>query len=275
MKFMYMDESGKNLITQPKQNVFIFGGLVIDDEHIYQALKEYKLIYQQARERLKEIVKKELKKQGVKEDDICKRMDKMFGKFEFHAVNMINRKDKVRKGKVIEENPWKYMSVAEIFEIINKIFIKLAPYINSIYMFKIDKKPYKDYLIKKGVKPTDCLCHQDMIEFIIEEYERFLKSNATEGALIPDRLDSDIRDKFVFNLHSKKSSTLWSEPITVESNTNAFTQLIDLITYFYYKIYIKDTNMYNYNAIRRAYLKHIKDKVIEKNFLDTRVIIFL
>ncbi|WP_275373617.1 DUF3800 domain-containing protein [Clostridium tertium] len=275
MKFMYMDESGKNLITQPKQNVFIFGGVVIDAEDIYPALEEYKSIYQQARAQLKNLVKKELKNQGVEEADIAIRMNKMFGKFEFHAVNMINRKDKVRKGLVIEENPWKYMSEAEIFRIINNIFIKLSPYIHSIHMFKIDKQPYMDYLNEEGVQATDHLCHQHMIEFIIEEYERFLKYNSTEGALIPDRLDSVIRDIFVLSLHSKKSSTLWPEPITVESNTNAFTQLIDLITYFYYKIYIKDTNMCNYNAIRRAYLKHIKDKVIEKNFLDTRVIIFL
>lgn len=275
MKFMYMDESGKNLITQPKQNVFIFGGLVIDDQNIYPALEEYKNIYQEARSQLKNLVKKELKKQGIEEKELSIRMQKMFDKFEFHAVKMINRKDLVRKGKVIEENPWKYMSDAEIFRIINNIFIKVSKYIHSIHMFKIDKQPYIDYLNEQDVQATDFLCHQHMIEFIIEEYEKFLTSYSTEGALIPDKLDSGIRDIFVLSLHNKKSSTLWPEPITVESNTNAFTQLIDLITYFYYKIYIKDTNMCNYNAIRRAYLKHIKDKVLEKNFLDTKIKILL
>lgn len=271
MKFVYMDESGKNIITQPKQQVFIFGGLIIDKSNIYKALEEYKCIYQEARTNLKIVVKQALKQEGVSEKDISLRMQRMFNKFEFHAVKMINRKDISRNGKLIEENPWKYMNESEIFKIINNIFIRMSPYINNIYMFKVDKQPYINYLNAKGVQATDSLCNDDMIEFIVDECNMLLKSENSKGALVPDRLDSYIRDKFVEIINKKNSINLWAEPITVESNTNAFTQVIDIITYFYYKIYINDTNIYNFNGINKAYLKYLKDKIIVKDFLENQI----
>lgn len=270
MKFMYMDESGKNIITQHRQKVFIFGGLVIDKSNIYPALADYKLIYQKARNDLKTVVKKNLKQEKISEYEISKRMMKMFDNFEFHAVKMINRKDIIRNGKLLEENPWKYMNEPQIFEIIHNLLTNMSNYIDTLYMFKIDKQPYIEYINNKNIKPNDLICHQDMIEFIIEEYEKILCAINTEGALIPDRLDANIRDAFVLSLYTKKSKNLWSEPITVESNSNAFTQLIDLMTYFYYKIYIDDNDMPNFRSINKLYSKYLKDKLIEKDFIKEK-----
>lgn len=268
MKIMYMDESGKNIISQPKQNIFIFGGVIVDQSRIYEALNEFKDIYQNSRIKLKEMVKKEFLKEGISEQEISRRMTKMFDKFEFHAVKMINRKDKYRGKKLIEENVWKYCPPTEVFKIINEIFIKISPYINSLYMFKVEKQSYIDYCNGLSITPSDSLCYEHMIEFVLSEYNSLLMSEKIKGAIVPDRLESRIRDNFVQAIHVQKYNTFWTEPIPVDSDTNAFTQLIDLITYFYYKIYINDTNMDNFKAIKKSYLKHIKDIVIEKDLTE-------
>lgn len=269
MKVMYMDESGKNIISASQAKVFLFGGLIIDQKNIYDALKTYKVIYQSAKYKIKKSAKKALDKEkllgNITEKDVSDRMTKMFENFEFHAVNMISRKDKKRKNH-FEENPWKYISEADIFRIINDTLSQLSPYIDDIYMFKMDKQHYLNYLRKHSIPETDEQSYDDMIKFIIEEYDLMLKESNSKGVLVPDRLDSNIREKFVDLVHKKNITSFWSEPITVESNSNAFTQLIDIITYFYYKIYIKDTKMANYRATDRAYKLYLKPKITVRDF---------
>lgn len=278
MKVMYMDESGKNIITNPAGKVFIFGGLIIEHKNIYSALNEFKKIYQDTRNLLKLQAKKDLDKQKlnnlITEDQLSNMMNDMFNDFELHATKMISRRDQTR-GRKTQLNPWKYISEARIFEIIHDILSKLSPYIDNIYMFQMNKTQYTEYLTKNHLNISDEQSYDDMIGFIVDEYNNLLISNNTKGVLIPDKLDSLIRDKFVDSINNKNIVTFWAEPVTVESSSNAFTQLIDLITYFYYKIYIKDTRMSNYRAIDRAYKLYLKDKIIIKDFCNTHDVILL
>jgi hypothetical protein len=268
-----MDESGKNLITQDKQSVFIFGGMVLDKSNVYNALLDFKIIYQQNRD----IVKKKLNEKLDEKinagemtiEEKSKKIHEMIGHFEFHAVEMFNpKRDKIKSKRVLKENPWKYCSTEQIFKGIHDILIKITPYIDKIYMFKVDKSSFIEYCNDKGLIPKDDLVDNKMIDFIINEYSNWLKEKDKKGAIVPDRLDSTIRDLFVDKIRDTCPDSFWSEPIIVESYSNAFIQIIDLITYCYYMIYTNANNKSNFNAIKKVYNKHIKNIIIEKDLVE-------
>jgi len=264
LKFMYMDESGKNIITQKSQSVFIYGGMILDKDNVYNALSDFKVIYQQNRN----AIKKKLNDKITTEDKANK-IHEMIGHFEFHAVEMFNPlRDKIKGGKVLKENPWKYCSIEQRFKVIHDILIKITPYIDKIYMFKVDKVSFIQYCSENGLTPKDALVDDSMIDFIIDEYSSWLKENGRKGAIVPDRLDSVIRDSFVNKIRTTCPESFWTEPIIVESYSNAFIQIIDIITYCYYMIYTNANTKPNFKAIQNVYNKHIKNIIIEKDLVE-------
>jgi len=85
MEFMYMDESGKNIMTQQTQDLFVFGGLIINKDKVFVALSAYKIIYKRNREAIKKCLNK-----CIITQDKPQRIQKMIDKFEFHAVKIFN-----------------------------------------------------------------------------------------------------------------------------------------------------------------------------------------
>jgi hypothetical protein len=264
MILMYMDESGKNIITQPDQQIFIFGGLIIKQDHVFDALLKFKTIYQKYRTDLRFYLN-----QNISGTDKGDRIQKMLTNFEFHAVQLFNPKKNItRKGKVIKENPWQYYPDTKRFTLVNDLFYQMLPYIDQLIMFKVEKPSFISYCKKSGLVPKDELVDSLMVDFIIAEYNKWLKDKGLKGVIVPDRLDSKIRDKFVQKIKSYASPTLWTEPVCVESYFNAFTQIIDLITYCYYIVYTQAKTKSNYNAVEKVYNRTIKNLILEKDLIQ-------
>ncbi len=265
MEFLFMDESGKGLISDSGQKVLIFGGMIMDSGAVYDFLIEYKKVYQAARAYLQKLMRKEFKE--LPPEEKAKRMYSMLNQFEIHAVEIFNPKKEKKK-----ENPWKYANAQGIFKTVNDILIAMNPFIENIFMFKVDKQDVIDYYQRNGIQATDTAVVEKMIDYIIIEYHEWLKGKGEKGALILDRLDSGIRDMFVEKIHQFNSGEFWTEPIIVDSCSNAFTQVIDLITYCYYLIYTNAKHKDNFKAIQRSYYKYLDSKIIEKdlvkNFLE-------
>jgi hypothetical protein len=264
MKFMYMDECCKNLISNHNHTVYIYGGMIIDKKDVHAALSDFKGIYQRAKTYLKERMKQQLKNNPDKGNI----MQTVFDKFELHAAQIFNPDHTIRKGQIKRYNPWKYSDPRETFNILHTLIDKLTPYISEILIFKIDKSNILNYGTKKGINIDDNYVDEKIIEFIIEEYDTWLKKFNQKGALIPDKLDSGLRDKFVDKINMINPDFFWSEPIVVESYSNAFTQLIDIITYCYYLVYTNASHKQNFKAIQRLYYKRIKPKVVEKDLYE-------
>ena len=264
MEFMYMDESGKNILTQSNQNLFVFGGLILNKDKVFDALTAYKSIYKRNRDAIKIRLNK-----GIITPDKGERIQKMLEKFEFHAVKIFNpNKQTVRKGRVIEENPWLYYPAAERFKLIHDVFINISPYITKVVMYKVEKASFLQYCSIKGLTPSDAMLTDKMIEFITDEYHEWLQKANKKGTIIADRLDSTIRDGFVTKINVSKHKHYWTEPITVESHLNAFTQIIDIITYCYYIVYTNATHKDNFNAVKNVYNTHIRKLLEEKDLVD-------
>jgi len=268
LKFMYMDESGKGFMNSSHQNFFIFGGLILDKDKVYDALSDYKQIFQKHRKELQTRVN-----QGIPfvkgSEEKSNRIHNMFSKFELHAADIFNPGLDDKRGNIIvKENPWKYYPDSNRLELVNEVFKTIGPYIDKIYMFKIERQDFIDFCNKViNIKPTDQAAYRFLIPFVLEEFDLWLTSNNKTGAFIPDKLDASIREKFVIALRDHSSDNLWAEPITVESYTNAFTQIIDLITYSFYIVHSNAQHKANFNAIRKAYNKHISKFVEIKDLV--------
>lgn len=265
---MYMDESGKGFINQPDQKVFIFGGLVLDKKNVFDALNKFKPIFQHHKNTLHKKVNESIPfTKGTNEKSL--RVDSMLDKFELHAIEIFNpERDNIRNGKLIKENPWRYYPDDLRLELINLVFSAVKPYIDKIFIFKIDRPGFTEFCKKIDEKPSDRLAYNFIIPFVLEEFDNWLKESENKGAIIPDKLDANIRENFVNELKEFSSDNLWSEPIIVESYSNAFTQLIDLITYCYYVVYTNAEHKANFKAINKAYKKHVKDLVDEKDLVQ-------
>ncbi|WP_393947804.1 DUF3800 domain-containing protein [Lysinibacillus sp. PWR01] len=252
-----MDESGKGFLNSAEQKVFIFGGVILDRSNVYNALRDFKVVFQKHKQKLREIINQQIPHENgsqVKSD----RIHNMFSEFELHAAYLFNpEREDVRKGNVIKENPWKFYPNEVRMELVNEVFKAIDPYIEKIYMFKIDRSSFTDFCNDINSKPTDILSYQLLIPNVLKEYDSWLETNGGTGVIIPDRLDSKIRELFVEFLQDKSLQNLWSEPITVESYTNAFTQIIDLITYCFYVVYTDAQHKQNYKAIKRVYFKYL------------------
>lgn len=256
-----MDESGKGMLNQKNQDVFIFGGMVIDKDHVYDAINDFKKIYQKNRNLLKKYLN-----QQINTADKAQRIHHMINKFEFHAAEIFNPDmDQVRKNKIIKENPWKYYPVTARFKLINEILSTMKKYMSRIYMFKVNKLDFLSHCTNHGLNPCDTLLNEKMADFILMEFDNWLKEESKRGAIIPDRLDSEIRDIFVEKIKQYSPDHLWTEPIIVESYSNAFTQIIDIITYCYYMVYKNTTHKTNFKSVQKAYNIHIDKLVVEKD----------
>ena len=264
MILMYMDESGKNIITQSGQDIFIFGGLIIKQDDVFNALTKFKTIYQKYRKDLRSHLNK-----NITGPDKGERIHKMLTNFEFHAVQLFNpQKNITRNGKMIKENPWQYYPDAKRFQLVNDLFYQMKPYIDQLIMFKVEKPNFISYCKNNSLVPSDKLVDDLMVDFITAEYDQWLKNRGLKGVIVPDRLDSKIRDNFVQKIQEYASPNLWTEPVCVESYFNAFTQIIDLITYCYYIMYTNAKTKPNYNAIEKVYNKTIKCLLLEKDLIQ-------
>lgn len=265
MIFMYIDESGKNMITQKSINTYFIGGLNIESKEVFSALDNFKIKYQEAREKLKKQYKKNTPK-----DERLKRMNAAFSNFELHAVEMFNPKRNNQRKRVYKENPWQYSNNQEIIKFVNELLRDINPYIKDVYIFKVDKQDLLDYCKESGITPTDTLLDDYMVEFVVKSFNHILVSSDKKGSILPDKLDSRIRDQFVKEIRSIESKNLWSEPIVLDSASNAFTQLVDIITYCYYLVYTGkcDDPTKDLKAVKSTYEKYIKGFVNEKNLID-------
>ncbi|MEK5419478.1 DUF3800 domain-containing protein [Paenibacillus sp. FSL L8-0708] len=283
-----MDESGKYILSR-REPIFIFGGLLIDRNRIFEALEVFKEIHGKLKEQLKSkanssIPKEEpakvskKKRRGEEEgkeenhrNTLTKsdRIHMMFENFEFHASVMFKRSDNVRDDEITSENPWKFLNDSELPKILRELLSSLQPYVEKIYMFKVTGEEYKRYCDSIGERATDDKLCKDMVDFILDEYTAVLIEQEVIGALIPDRLDKRMRKQFVSSLAKNHSeSPIWLEPITVESHSNAFTQLIDVITYIYRMYILNDNSKISFEALRKIYLKYLKDVTEEMDLID-------
>ncbi len=264
---MYMDESGKGFMKSPDQKVFIFGGVILDRTNVYNALIDFKEIFQEHKSRLREIINQNIPHvEGTEEKS--DRIHNMFWEFELHAAYLFNpEREDVRKGEIKKENPWKYYSNDLRMELVNEVFKKIEPFIEKIYMFKIDRPNFTQFCREIDQSPTDKLAYKLLIPKVLEEYNTWLQLSNRTGAIIPDRLDPFVREGFVASLQENNLENLWSEPITVESYTNAFTQIIDLITYCFYVVYTDAQHKQNFKSINKAYKKYLADHVEVKDLV--------
>lgn len=266
MKFMYMDESGKNLISDPHQTVFIYGGLIIDHQNVEKALTDFKVIFQEARTYLKEEMRNNFEGNPAEKTEA---MHKVFNKFEFHAVEIFNRRHKTKgNGEVKRYNPWKYAQPSTTFSLVRRLIEAIHPYISDVFIYKVDKSKLTTYFQATNTTPHDDFVHDEMIRFVINEYDQWLKQYDKQGALLPDKLDPDIRERFVQEINTYNSQAFWSEPIIVESYTNAFTQMIDVITYCYYLVYTNASNKPNFSSIQRLFYDKINKFITVKDLGD-------
>lgn len=262
--FMYIDESGKNMITQTNIDTYFIGGLNIESEQVFEALNTFKDKYQKVREKLKKQYR-----QNTNESERAKRIKDTFYNFELHAVEMFNpTRDKKRK-KLYRENPWKYSNMQEIIQFSNELLSAIKPYIKNVYIYKTDKPEILKYCSENGIKATDTLLDDYMVNFVVNSFNDILISTDKKGTILPDNLDSRIRDQFVSEIGNTSSRNLWSEPVVIDSASNAFTQIIDIITYCYYLVYTgKCDTKEELKPVKTAYKKHIKSFIIEKDLIE-------
>ncbi|WP_140420199.1 DUF3800 domain-containing protein [Bacillus cereus] len=260
-----MDESGKNLISDPQQDIYLFGGMILDSQQVFQAIETFKPIYQRCRNYLKKVTKEALDKAvesgEIDEKMLQKTMDELFATFELHAVQMFNPYHKMKKGRIKHYNPWTYSDPTVRFQFLTKMITDMLPFISEISIYKVTKEEINDFFTRNNITPSDKFVDKAMIEFIIKEYNHLLEQDGKKGVLIPDKLDSGIREEFVVQINKHNANFLWAEPIVVESYYNAFTQLIDLLTYTFYLVETNANTKPNFKGIQRLYHKHMKKHV--------------
>jgi hypothetical protein len=270
MKIMYMDESGKNILSE-REPIFIFGGLIVEKSNVFTALKNFKKVHDTYKKRLQETVGKNLLDDDGSGQTKNDRMHKMFDHFEFHAVQIFKSwlDTTVRQGEVKSENPWKYYPKDQIPIAVVEVLKSASDYIEKVFMFKVRNDDYKQYYYVNGNQTSDNQLNEEMVEFILHHYNQWLIGQEAQGVLVPDTLDKKMRGKFVYVLyHQFQNEAIWTEPIPVESHTNAFTQIIDLMTYCYRVVTLNETDRNNFESIKKIYTKYIKDHILELDLVD-------
>lgn len=266
-----MDESGKNLMSDPKHNIFIYGGLIIDKENVENSLYKFKEVYQEARAYLQGEMRNKFEGEG---SDKSNAMRQVFNSFEFHAVEIFNNRHRIKRSKIVAYNPWVYADVSQKFNYVRDLLEAISPYITKVFIYKVEKNLLKNFQKENGITIDDDYVDREMIKYIIKEYDKWLIKENTKGALLPDMLDSDIREKFVEEINLYKSNHIWPEPIIIDSSTNAFTQIIDIITYCYYMISQDLQHKDNFKAIQRLYHQKMEKHIEVKDlglYLDTLI----
>ncbi|WP_245754901.1 DUF3800 domain-containing protein [Pelosinus propionicus] len=267
---MYMDETGKNILGQTNQVVYMYGGVIIDNTKVYDALSIFKKNFQLAKKSVKDKWTVALRDSGKNEKEISADLSRLLIKYELHSREIFNPTVDFDKRGIIKLNPWKYHAPSEIGDIINKLLEEMSPFIERIYIFKTDKNSITDYLTSNGIaKPKDKHVNNRMVDFIVNQYGERLVSKNKKGVLIPDRLDSDIRECFVTKIKENSfGGRLWSEPVAVESYFNGFTQLVDIILYCYRIIYLHQTDKPAFIAIEQKYNSVISPLIANYDLVD-------
>ena len=272
MEFLYLDESGKQLYSYwGSKGLYVFGGIVVNRDKVFESLSNFKPIYQNHRWAVREAVR------AAYTGDDRNNIGNIMKKFEFHAAAIF-------KKAIDRENPWYYYPAQDKFRMIYELIDGVIDSIDHIYIFEAKQDEIDSYRAAKGlVAPTlkskkkelDAAIDIDMVKLIIDTYYKHLLASERKGSIIPDRLDADIREHFVGHMNTYPSEQCWSEPIVVDSSLNAFTQLVDVITYVYIKYKTLDplaTDEFDsnfYRAMKRVYKTKLKDKAQIINLVDS------
>jgi hypothetical protein len=271
MHFLYLDESGKDLYTDPQnKGIYIFGGIVVNKNNVHDTLNNFKPIYQKFRRKVKEEVQNQLGEANHND------ATKVMFNFEFHATEIF-------KTKRDQSNPWSYFDPQNKFRMVYELIDTVIDSVECVYIFEINKNELNDYRNGKGLsepdkkhekRQLDKELDKEIIKMVVDTFNQFLIETGTKGSIIPDRLNSDIRENFVSYMKNNPSDLCWSEPILVDSNLNAFTQLVDIITYVYLKYRTLDptskkTKVQDFHrAMNRTYKQRIEPKAVIVNLVD-------
>lgn len=271
MDIMYLDESGKGLFTNPvHKGLYLFGGMIVNKAVVYDCLNKFKPIYQEHRKELRKILRKEIA--GEDREQVLKTL---MNNFEIHSVKIFNTKEPYT-------NPWYYYPVEKKFRLLNDLIDVAIDSVEVVYFFRAQKVSIGKYIDEQNyIMPShfkekvfyDRKTDEYMIKFIVSTFHDWLDEKGRKGTIVPDELEPHIREGFVEAMKNIGSSLCWDEPIVVNSAMNAFTQLVDIFTYIYFKLENTpegetentsgvDGSFNLIKAIRRIYKKKIKDKVI-------------
>lgn len=187
MDFLYMDESGKNIFTDKGNKGYsLYGGIIINQNSVYECLEKFKVVYQKNRDELK----KELKKSIVDSPNKTKEdmIRDLLKNYEIHAYYMFNRAD---PGK----NPWCYYDDVLKKQMTHEIVDIALTYIESIFYFKAERESLTNYYDeqkmfvsndRKAAIKRNNITDEKMIELIVSEFHLWLENNNKKGSIIPD-----------------------------------------------------------------------------------------
>lgn len=270
MKLVYIDESGKGFVNDPQQDYFIYGGIAVEKENVETVLNIYKTHFKKAKEKVKKSYEENLKT-TMSEEDYSNFMRELSEKFEIHSVEVFNpTREKVRKGVLKKANPWKHISPVELSKMIEDIMVEIFPYIERIVMFKTDKDKFLDFCGEKSFEKTNEKADELIIECVLDTFNEMGSSTDSHVTLVTDMLSSDTRELFVKKINEKTANLhkLWAEPIIVESSKNAFTQIVDILTYLYHLDVSGKIEKEQYKKIKSVYKQQIKDKIERVELID-------
>lgn len=255
MKVMYIDETSKNIFTEPSHpGNYVFGGVVIKKDDIHSFISKFKY-HTVSHER----------KLRMKVPNGNPNKSKMFNSFEFHAKEMLKNH---RYNPNTEKNVWCYYSKAEKFQAINNIIADVDKYVEKYLFYVVNKENFIEcYSGELGKlsrnRDKNNFCDSKMIETIITDYNSRLFKTGHKGLIVPDELDSNIREMFLNSYNELKDdlTQLWLEPITVFSHKNAFTQYVDIITYLFNVYYSEIEDKSYYSSAKKIFTEKIKEKI--------------
>lgn len=265
MKFIYMDESGKGFLNSPSQNMFVYGALIVEKNNVSKALTIYKKLFTRAKEAIKKGMREDKELALRPSQERADHIHSVLEKFEIHSVDVFNpKKDSGRR----KENPWKYADTVERSIIIEDLLKEIKPMVHKIFMFKIEKQPFNEFVKKIHQPSSETLANHLFMPFMFGTLNDWAEIDESKIALITDTLDAPIREDFIKYLSEGPYDNLWSEPILVESHKNAFTQLIDLITYLFYMDKSGKLDLTEHKRLRKIYRSEIRDMIDVKDLVN-------
>lgn len=269
MKFIYMDESGKQFLNDSFRNRFLFGALIIDRKNVPPALKAFKESFSKLKDKVKQGIREDSKNTGLSDNMSSDRSTRIIDKFEIHSNEVFNPHQDKKRGTATIENPWKFIKEDEALELLSELLLKIHPFIESIYMFEIERASYKSFFSPPKHKLP--VAQNELIKYIVEDFHHLSQEQSTYITIVTDTIDSKSRDLFIDEIFSNNYDNLWVEAILVESYKNAFIQLIDLITYLYYLDYSgqldKEQPSKPFKRFKKHYKEHYLNKMVIKDLI--------
>lgn len=261
MDFLYIDETGKNIFSDTSsKGLYIYGGIILNKDSVYECLNKFKLIYQNHRSQLIVALRKSIDDTPTKSKTII--MSELLRHYEVHSYYMFNKSNP-------EKNPWIYYANQNKYQMAFEIVEAMIEHIEAILYFKADRSTLNIYYDSIGLfdsdnrqKATirDRFTEDKMIECIITEFNHWLIKVDRKGAIIPDEFESGMRELFLSKMNKLKFERCWNEPVLVSSKVNAFTQTADLFTYIFMKTISSKPN--KNKAFKNMYHRYIEPKAI-------------